>query len=207
MNRAELKTLAKSQIKGNIGILFLISLIVSAITFVSQYIPVIGSLASVFVLTPAFSIAVVTIYLALAQGTKPTVAATFNGFNHFWISFKTTFFVGLFTALWSLLFVVPGIIKGLSYSQAMYIIAENPEIGALEAIDRSKKMMEGHKMDLFVLNLSFIGWLLLSGLTFGILLIWLVPYMNATLVNFYNSIKPVEEAPVAEELPVVEAAE
>ena len=75
------------------------------------------------------------------------------------------------------------------------------------AINRSKEMMEGHKMEYFVLNLSFIGWAILAPLTFGLLYIWLVPYMQATLTNFYNSVKPqvvVEgpEAPVYE--PVAE---
>lgn len=209
MNRAELKSLAKSQIKGNIGILFVIALIIAALSVVCSYIPLVGSLASSVVLTPAFSFATVAIYLGLTEGKKPAVADAFNGFKYFWISFKTTFLVGLFTCLWSLLFVIPGIIKALSYSQAMYIVAENPEIDALEAINRSKRIMDGHKMELFVLELSFLGWALLGTLTLGILYIWLVPYMNATMANFYNRIKPVEveAAPIVEEAPVVEIAE
>lgn len=206
MTRADLKAMAKEQIKGNIGTLFLINLIIVAISFVCSYIPYVGSIASTFVISPAFSIALMMIYLDLAKGVKATVSAAFEGFKHFWISFKTTFLVGLFTALWSMLLVIPGIIKSISYSQAAYIIAEDPEIGALEAINRSKAMMNGHKMDYFVLGLSFIGWNLLACLTFGILYIWLLPYMQATLTNFYNSIKPVAEAPVAEEVPAVEAA-
>lgn len=206
MTRAELKFLAKEQIKGNIGTLFLINLIIVAISFLCSYIPYVGSIASTFVISPAFSISLMMIYLGLANGTKATVGAAFEGFKHFWISFKTTFLVGLFTALWSMLLVIPGIIKSISYSQAMYIIAEDPEIGAREAINRSKAMMDGHKMDFFVLGLSFIGWNLLACLTFGILYIWLIPYMQATLTNFYNSIKPVVEAPVVEEAPAVEAA-
>ena len=87
---------------------------------------------------------------------------------------------------------------------ADYILAENPGMAALEAIDRSKAMMDGHKADLFVLMLSFIGWTLLGAITFGIAYIWIVPYMSATYVNFYNTIKgeqvaaPVSDA-VAEE--------
>lgn len=204
MTRAELKSLAKEHIKGNIGTLFLINLIMVAAGFVCGLIPGIGSIASVFIVTPAFSIGLMMIYLDLAKGIKASAGTVFEGFKHFWISFKTTFLVGLFTALWSMLFVIPGIIKAISYSQAMYIIAEDPEIGALEAINRSKAMMNGHKMDYFVLGLSFIGWNLLAGFTFGLLYIWLVPYMQATLTNFYNSIKPVAEAPVIEETPAAE---
>ena len=80
-----------------------------------------------------------------------------------------------------------------------YIVAENKGIGALEAINRSKAMMHGHKMDYFVLQLSFIGWALLGAITFGIAYIYVIPYMSATMVNFHNDLLPeVEEIPVAE---------
>lgn len=202
MNRAELKNLAKSQIKGNIGILFLITLVMGLVCGLANIIPVVGSLAVAIVLTPAFTLAIYKIYLRLTEGKKPELGDLFAEISNFWVSFKVTFLTGLFVALWSLLFYIPGIIKGLSYSQAMYILAENPGIGAREAIDRSKAMMEGHKMELFVLILSFIGWFLLGAITFGIAYIYIIPYMTATLTNFYNSIKPVEaavEAPAVED--------
>ena len=75
---------------------------------------------------------------------------------------------------------------------AIYIYAENKEMGALQAIRESKKLMEGHKMDLFVLMLSFIGWYLLTLITFGIAYIYVGPYMQAAMVNFYKSLLPVE---------------
>jgi len=189
MDRVELKTLAKSQIKGNIGVLFVISLIVAMVSGLAASIPVVGSLALSLVVTPAFSIAVITIYLNLTKHMTPEIGELFAHFNKFWGAFKVTFLTGLFTALWSLLFVIPGIIKALSYSMAMYILAENPELGALEAINRSKAMMDGHKMELFVLELSFIGWHLLGMVTLGIAYVWVVPYISATTANFYNSIK------------------
>lgn len=189
MNRAELKAMAKEQIKGRIGILFLIMLVVGLISGAVAAVPVVGSIASAVVLTPVFSLALVKIYLGMTQGVAPEISKLFDEFKSFWSAFKVTFLVGLFTMLWSMLFVIPGIIKALSYSQAMYILAENPEIGAREAIDRSKAMMEGHKMELFVLGLSFIGWHLLGAVTFGIAYVYVLPYMNATMANFYNSIK------------------
>jgi len=189
MDRVELKTLAKSQIKGNIGVLFVISFIVAMVSGLAVTIPVVGSIALALVVTPAFSIAVITIYLNLTKHMTPEIGELFAHFNKFWGAFKVTFLTGLFTALWSLLFVIPGIIKALSYSMAMYILAENPELGALEAINRSKAMMDGHKMELFVLELSFIGWHLLGMVTLGIAYVWVVPYISATTANFYNSIK------------------
>ena len=138
-------------------------------------------------------------------GKKPEAKDAFTGFDDFWTAFKTTFLVGLYTFLWSLLFVIPGIIKAFSYSQAMYIVAENKGIGAREAISQSKAMMDGHKAELFVLGLSFIGWFLLVGITFGIAAIWVVPYMQTTLVNFYNNLKPAEVEGVVEA--AIESAE
>ena len=192
MNRAELKYMAKQQIKGKIGTLFLVALVVSLITGALNLIPTVGSIASALI-GPAFTLATVAIYLKLANGESIAVGDVFSKFDQFWPAFKVNFLVNLFTALWSLLFVIPGIIKGFSYAMANFILAENPGIGAREAINRSKAMMDGHKMELFVLNLSFIGWYLLCGITFGIAAIWVVPYMSATMVNFYNSIKPAVE--------------
>lgn len=189
MDRVELKNLAKQQIRGHIGVLFLITLIVAAVSALVGMIPVAGPLATALVVTPAFSIAMVTIYLKLTQHMTPDIAELFAHFNKFWAAFKVLFLTGLFSFLWSLLLVIPGIVKAYSYSMAMYILAENPEMGALEAIDRSKAMMDGHKMELFVLNLSFIGWYLLCAVTFGIASVWVVPYVSAATANFYNSIK------------------
>ena len=186
--------MSKEQIKGNIGILFLISLIVYGLSALCSAIPGVGSIAATFVLAPAFAIAQVMIYLNLIKGIKPEIGDILKGFNHFFIAFKTTFLSGLYVFLWSLLLFVPGIIKACAYSQAMYIVAENPEIGAREAIEQSKTMMEGHKMEYFVLLLSFYGWALLGALTLGILYIWLIPYMQTTFANYYNSLKPAAAA-------------
>ena len=194
MDRATLKANAKVQIKGKIGILFVIYLIMAAIATVASFIPGVGSLAYTVVLGPAFALALVKIFLGLADGVEPSIKALFGEFNHFWAAFKVTFLVGLFTYLWSLLLVIPGIIKAISYSQAMYVLAENPEIGAREAINRSKAMMNGHKMEYFLLMLSFIGWFLLCAITFGIACIWVIPYITAAETNFYNSVKNSVEA-------------
>ncbi len=85
--------------------------------------------------------------------------------------------------------MIPGIVAALSYSQAFYILAENPGIGALEAIRISKRMMYGYKGKLFLLYLSFIGWAILSALTLGIGYLWLIPYVSTTLANFYEEVK------------------
>ncbi len=193
MNRAELKSAAKSQIKGNIGILFIITLIIAGISFgvsfVLYFIPG-GSLVSSIIITPAFTLSISRVYLNLANGITPEANDAFSGFDDFWSSFKVSFLAGLFTFLWSLLFIIPGIIHGLSYSMAPYILAENKEKSAMDCIEESIEMTDGHKWDLFVLNLSFIGWILLEIITLGLASIWVTPYMSATGVNAYLSLKP-----------------
>lgn len=205
MNRAELKSMAKEQIRGNIGILFVVTLLIGLISGIASTvlgkIPVVGSLLAAVIVTPAFSLSLVRVYLALAKGVKPQAKDAFSGFDDFWSAFKVTFLVGLYTFLWSLLFVIPGIVKGISYSMAMYVLAENKGMSATECINASKEMTNGHKMDLFVLSLSFIGWMILGSITLGIAYIWITPYMQATFTNAYNSLKPavVETAEVTQE--------
>ena len=205
MNRAELKAAAKEQIKGKICILFVITLIIGLISgaagAILSFIPG-GSIVASVIITPAFMISIIRVYLNVVKGEQPKVSDAFSGFDDFWAAFKVNFLVGLFTFLWSLLFVIPGIIKALSYSMSLYILAENKGKPALECINESKAMTEGHKAELFVLGLSFYGWLLLCGITFGIAYIWVGPYMQATYTNAYNSLKP---AVTVEEEPSVEA--
>ena len=212
MNRAELKAAAKSQIKGKIGVLFLITLIIDVITFaanlVLSYIPY-GSLISLLIIAPAFSLSLVRVYLNVVKGVKPEASDAFCGFDDFWSAFKVNFFVSLFTFLWSLIFVIPGIVKTLSYSMSMYILAENKGKPALECIKESQEMTKGHKMELFVLGLSFFGWILLGSITLGIAYIWVLPYISTTYANAYNSLKPVvaEPATEAEAVEAIEAKE
>ena len=97
--------------------------------------------------------------------------------------------IGIFVFLWSLLFVIPGIVASYRYCQAAYILAENPEKGIMECINESKAMMFGHKMDRFILDLSFIPWYLLSSITCGIASIYVTPYQSLTNAAYYNSLK------------------
>ena len=112
----------------------------------------------------------------------------FSQFDHFGQGFAQAFLRGLYTALWSLLFVIPGIIKSLSYAMTPFIMAENPDMTASEAINASKELMDGHKGELFWLGLTFIGWNLLSALTLGIGSLFVNPYMNAAYAAFYKDL-------------------
>ena len=188
MTRATLKTAAKKHIKGNIGILFVIDLLLGLIVSALNVIPVVGTLASML-LSSAFTLAVYNIYLNLTNGQKPQVSDLFSKVREFWPAFCVQFLEGLFTMLWSLLLLIPGIVKACAYSQAMYILRDEPDIKATEALKRSQEMMKGHKMEFFKLLLSFFGWALLAPFTLGILYIWLLPYMQATFANYYKYLK------------------
>ena len=95
---------------------------------------------------------------------------------------------GIYVFLWSLLFVIPGIIATYRYAMASYILAEHPELPVNEAITRSKEMMQGNKFRLFCLIFSFIGWDFLCVLTFGIGNLWLTPYKKAAMADFYREV-------------------
>ena len=195
MNRAELKSAAKSQIKGKIGTLLLITLVIGLISGLASAlgaIPVVGifiGLLVTFVITPAFSLSTIRIYLDVSAGGTPTVNDAFSGFSDFWSAFKNTFLVGLFTTLWSLLLFIPGIVKGYSYSMSMYILAENPGKPALECISESKELTYGHKMELFILDLSFFGWYIVGALCLGIGTLWVQAYHKTAVALAYESLK------------------
>ena len=129
-------------------------------------------------------------YLEAAKDQKPGFSMLGYGYKNCWgNSILLNLLTLVFTFLWSLLFFIPGIIKTYSYSMSSYIMAENPNIGALEAITKSKEMMKGHKFDFFILDLSFIFWYLLILITCGFASIYVAPYVNATRTNFYLKLK------------------
>lgn len=188
MTRTELKNEAKEQIKGKIGILFLIFLIIAIIGVGSSFVPIVGWFATIIIM-PAFNISLCMIFLNLAKREDISVGDVFKGFNitgkAVWLYIITNFFV----FLWSLLLIIPGIIKTFSYSMAPFILADNPNLTSSEALSESIRIMDGHKFDLFVLQLSFFLWYILGAITFGIAYVYVVPYYEATMVNFYNEIK------------------
>jgi uncharacterized membrane protein len=188
IDRAELKAQARQMMGGNMGMLIVCMVIVGALAGVCSAIPYIGPVLGICVLGP-LSLGEAYIYLNLTRGYEPDVNVLFSGFQRFTDTLVLTILMRIFIFLWSLLLFVPGVIKAISYSQAYYILAEHPEMSGKEALDASIEMMDGHKMDYFVLLLSFIPWLLLCTITCGLAVLYVYPYMDATLVNFYRTIK------------------
>ena len=132
----------------------------------------------------------VVMFLDFIRGDKLRSGKLFDGYKGNWMRIFTTYLlVEIYTALWTLLLIVPGIIKSLSYSMTFFVLRDNPHLSNNAAIEKSMQLMDGHKMQLFRLYLSFIGWFILALLTLGIGFILLVPYVNTTLAHFYEQLK------------------
>lgn len=163
------------------GVLVVGALILSAVSFT-----IIGSL----LLTGAIEFGYCAYLITVTRNKDSDFGKLLSGFNRFGDVCITGILKWLFTGLWSLLFVIPGIVKSYSYAMTMYIMQDHPELSGNDAITKSRQMMDGHKFDLFILDLSFIGWYLLGSLTFGILIIFYVePYRQVTRTNFYEQLR------------------
>ena len=128
-------------------------------------------------------------FFILNQTAQPGIGTLLDGFRsgHYVNIVLTMFLRDLFTTLWSLLLVVPGIVKHYEYLMVPYIIAETPAMDYKEAFQISKQMMDGEKMEAFIMDLSFIGWYLLSAVTCGLLAIFYVnPYVQASFAEMYT---------------------
>ena len=149
----------------------------------------IGSIASLLLLPLGWAYGIT--FLCHRRGKEDSFyfSNLFLGYKDFGRIFTTILLQEIYTLLWTLLLIVPGIIKSLSYSLTGCILYDNPEMKNNEAIELSMKMMEGHKLDLFWLQLSFIGWGILCCFTFGIGLLWIIPYVQASFVEFYEDVK------------------
>nr|WP_275984021.1 DUF975 family protein [Paenibacillus hamazuiensis] len=179
---------AREQLKGRWGVAILTCFIYVVIVSIVNAIPYIGGLA-VFLMSGAFALGLVVFFLNFPRGGKPEVVQLFSGFDRFWPAFGLAFMVGLFTLLWTLLLIVPGIIAAYRYSQVFFIMNDNPNIGIMDAIRASSEMMQGQKVKLFLLQLSFIWWFLLCLVTLGIGFLWLYPYVMTATANFYEDLK------------------
>lgn len=200
MTRAELKEQAKAQLKGNVWKLFGITVVYMLISMVVSWVAslvggdgaltgIISLLGSIFVIYPA-AMGLTKVFLNVTYGDEPSAATLMDGFKVNYINNVLLYvLIGVFTALWSILLVIPGIIAAYSYTMAPYILLEHPELSAKEAISLSKQMMKGHKFELFVLQLSFILWALLGVVTLGIAYIYVGPYITLTTTDFYHNIK------------------
>lgn len=193
MSSSEFRSRAREQLGGGIFteqwlMALAASLIVNVLsTIAGSIVPYIGGLLVLGPLCYGLSY----VFLNQARDGQPiNLGDLFKGFNADFLQyFLLGLMISIFTYLWSMLFVIPGIIKAYSYSMAYYIKVDNPTWGWKDCIDESRKKMDGHKMELFLLDLSFIGWFLLGSLACGLGVLWVVPYMNVSHAHFYEAIR------------------
>ena len=149
----------------------------------------------VLLFSGVFSVGLAIVMLQISRSGASKIETVFDGFRKgLGNNIIAGVLVQVFTFLWALLFIIPGIVKSYSYAMTFYILADNPDMAPTDAINESKKMMNGNKWRLFCLDFSFIGWFLLIPLTCGILSIMVGPYISAAHAAFYESLKgaPVE---------------
>ncbi|MEG2786220.1 MAG: DUF975 family protein [Romboutsia sp.] len=198
-SRSELKSGAKDQLKGKWLLAILVFICYSAIlqlvnveltnstegSMFGMSLNIIG-----FLVYGSMQVGMSRFTLKLARKDQTTqFNDLFSGFDVFIKALVMNLILGVCVSIGMILFIIPGVIIGLMFSQANYILAQNPEKSSIECLKESSRMMKGYKFNFFVLQLSFIGWLILATLTFGIGLLWYVPYYQMTMTNFYLKIK------------------
>lgn len=140
------------------------------------------------IVSSIFEVAAISVYLKMSRSPeKISLKAFFEGLNNWWRAILAGLWQFLWTFLWSLLFIIPGIVKSIAYSQMFYLINEYKNMSVTRSMRISKIITNGHKGDLFVMYLSFIGWAFLAAITLGIGYLWLLPYINMSLVNAYHA--------------------
>lgn len=166
-----------------------------------------------FLVTGAFTLGLAIFFINLFRRRTLDAAQVFSGFEQFFKALGLLFMMSLFIFLWTLLFVIPGIIAMIRYSQAFFILADNPEKGIMECISESKRLMVGNKAKFFCMCLSFIGWLFLTSFVIGLLtgifgailgygvvmtvinwilglgICWVTAYMTTTQAAFYDILR------------------
>ena len=152
---------------------------------------ILNLLVAIFIFYPLAMSMVIMFLSFVKSGEKLSAKGLTLGFKSPLYSKSIVLYllIAIYTFLWSLLLIVPGIIKSLSYALAPYILAENPELKANEAIEKSMAMMNGHKMQLFLMWLGYVGFALLSIFAFCIPLLWLYPYYQVVMIKFYEEVK------------------
>lgn len=197
MNRVEIKNFAKEKLSGNLGSIWKILIIALGISLASTCVVLsilfnkmdadfLDSLLGILMMP--LGIGTTAFFISLIENTNFEAKDLFKYYHDFVKIIGVTILMGLIVMLGYICFIIPGIILTLSYSLVPIILIKKPELGIVETLKYSREKMQGHKLDAFVLGLSFIGWAILGTLTFGILYIWLFPYMQLTFTKFYLNI-------------------
>lgn len=185
IRNSEIKDQALDHLRGNWGGPILVSFVFGVLSTATR-----SPLLSIFIGGP-IGYGVILTYLAFVRGEKnDMLSRMFCGFNDYGRALGLSFMVKLYTFLWTLLFIIPGIVKKYSYAMTFYISEDHKDYTIDQCIEASRAMMDGYKWKLFLLHLSFIGWALLAVIfTFGIGFLWLKPYIRTSEAVFYEELK------------------
>jgi uncharacterized membrane protein len=198
---SELKRDAALQLRGNWGTAILISLIagiISSSTAISILIKD-GSGRSLLsnvlnlVLGGPISLGLAICFLMLMRNRTFRLENLFEGFKNFKSAFLLNLLIQVFVVLWSILLIIPGVMAYYSYAMSFYVLSDNPDMSALDAIKESQRLMQGFKWKLFCLHISFIGWILLSFCTFFVGMLWIYPYIKTSEAYFYQNLKDMNQ--------------
>lgn len=218
MNRAQLKAQAKTLLKPQFITVLLAIIISGFVVGALESMPVVsvtraiqnsgattftisatgspvttfGTLVGLLIGGP-LAVGAMLVYTAVTAGKTAKLEQLFEPFKtQFVTSFLANLVSGLVIALFSLLLIIPGIMKAYSYAMVPYVLAKEPNLSCMEALHRSQDLMKGHRMELFVLHLSFIGWGLLCVITLGLAAIWVAPYTQITTTLFFDRVYAAE---------------
>jgi uncharacterized membrane protein len=187
LQSSEIRAEARRLLSGQWNNCAIIMLVFGILQAGLSAIPVLGYF-SFLIVTGPLALGLAAIYTNLVRGGSFGIETLFKAKDDFMRSFIAGLLVLLFTLLWSILLIIPGIIASLSYSMTFFILNDNPRVSASDAIKLSQEMMMGHKMELFMLMLSFIGWFILGVIGWGIPFLWIGAYYYASFALFYQSI-------------------
>ena len=186
LSRVDIKTQARANFTGQYGISLGAFVLYAVLTGVVS-----GTVIGGLLLVPPLMVGYASFCLRIYRGQQGDIGDMLGaGFKDYGRSLGGILWMELFICLWTLLFIVPGIIKALAYFATPYILADTQRVSATDALKLSMRMTKGHKGKIFVMGLSFIGWMLLSGITCGLVgLLYAGPYMNTSFAGMYEELK------------------
>lgn len=188
MNISELMKSSKEALEGKWGLVIGTFLVYMLLAGGLQVFPMMGGIVSLLIAGP-FAVGLSKFSLHISRNEEARFEDIFSGFINFLNAFLAYVIMTIIIVGGMILLIVPGIIAAIALSMTYFIIAEDNSISAIDALKKSHKMMDGHKMEYFFLSLRFLGLALLCVFTLGIGLLWLIPFMYVTVAKFYDNIK------------------
>lgn len=185
----ELMLEAREALSGKWGVAVITFFVYSLFIGMLSVVPLFGSVA-VFLIAGPMAVGIAIFSLKISRNEEAKFEQIFEGFGNYGRTLGAYLLMVLFIFLWMLLLIIPGIIASISYSQTFYILADDDSVtDSMDALRKSKEMMDGYKWKYFCLGLRFIGWALLCILTLGIGFLWLSPYIEISYAKFYEDLK------------------